>query len=282
LRLQRVEVGSPDVTPALTARRIDVELSLAALMRGQWRATVLHLDAPNISVLRDSAGGVAGPALAFREMTIDRVVVTDGSVSLIDTASGASALLEKWSFDGEVRAPVGPIRGEGAFVTDGQSFRYRLATNRGAGEATKLHLGIDPSDRPLTIETDGILTFEGRSPRYEGNVVLARPAGLALPSGRTTPRDPGRSAGRRRVDSAVALFEQIDVQYGPDERAIRLNGTAELKFGTHARLNGVLSARQIDLDRALAAKESASRLPIAVLRSWTPSLGDLVRLPVPL
>ena len=268
--------------PVLGARGVDAELSLAALMRGQWRATVLRIDAPHVVVERDSAGAVSGPAIALSEVTIDRVVVTDGSVSLVDTGSGTSALLDKVSFDGEVRAPIGPIRGAGAFVADGQSFRYRLATSHGVGDGTKLRLGIDPSDRPLTIETDGTLTFEGPAPHYEGNIVLARPAGLALSSGKTLASDPWRIDSKLKIDSAVALFEQVDVQYGPDERAIRLAGTAELKFGTHARLNGILSARQIDLDRALAATDSAGRLPIAVLRSWTQSLGDLLRPPVPL
>jgi len=117
VRLQGINVGPADATPALGAREIDAELSLASLMRGELRATVVRIDAPYVSVERDRDGHVSGPAVvAGGEVTIDRIVVSDGRVSLADTSSGAKAVLDNVSFKGEIRAPVGPIRGAGAFV----------------------------------------------------------------------------------------------------------------------------------------------------------------------
>ena len=63
---------------------------------------------------------------------------------------------------------------------------------------------------------------------------------------------PWRASAKVKAAPQQALFEQLEYQYGPDERAIRLNGTAELRFGKNPRFDGVLSARQVDLDRALA------------------------------
>lgn len=280
IRLQEIEVGPPADKPALGARGLDAELSLAALMRGEWRATVLRINAPHATLERDGAGRVLGPSFGAGDMTIDRVVVNEGRLSLADAGSGAQAVLDKLSFNGEIRG-VGPIRGEGSFVAEGQSFSYRIATSRSAGEGIKLRLGIDPSDRPLTIETEGTLTLENDAPRYDGSLALARPAGLVLSSGKTITSEPWRIDAKLKIDSAVALFEQVEIQYGPDERAIRLAGTAELKLSANARLNGVLSARQVDLDRALAVTGMAGRLPIASLRRWMESIGDLPRPPLP-
>ncbi|MFZ0115047.1 MAG: AsmA family protein [Xanthobacteraceae bacterium] len=283
VRLQGINVGPADATPALGAREIDAELSLASLMRGELRATVVRIDAPYVSVERDRDGRVSGPAVvAGGEVTIDRIAVSDGRVSLADTSSGAKAVLDNVSFKGEIRAPVGPIRGAGAFVIEGQSFNYRIATSRGATDGAKLSLAIDPSDRPLTIETEGVLTFADDMPHYDGSLVLTRPAGLALSSGKTITSDPWRIESKLKIDTALALFEQVDFQYGPDERAVRLTGTAELKFGAGARLNSVLSARQIDLDRALAATDTASRHPLAALRHWSQTLDDILHPPMPL
>src|SRR5262249_22793551 len=69
--------------------------------------------------------------------------------------------------------------------------------------------------------------------------------------------------------------------YGPDERAVHLTGTADLQFGARARINAVLTARQIDLDRALVVTDPAARRPVATLRGLLETLGS-VRLPLPL
>jgi uncharacterized protein involved in outer membrane biogenesis len=283
VRVQGINVGPADAAPALGARGLDAELSLASLLRGELRATVVRIDGPYVAVERDRDGRVSGPAIvAAGDVTIDRIAVSDGRVSLDDASSGAKAVLENVSFKGEVRAPVGPIRGAGAFVVEGQSFNYRIATSRSAGDGAKLSLAIDPADRPLTIETEGMLTLADDTPRFDGNLVLTRPAGLALSSGKTVASDPWRIESKLKIDPTVALFEQVDFQYGPDERAVRLTGTAELKFGAGARLNSVLSARQIDLDRALAATDAASRHPLAALQRWTQTLDEILHPPMPL
>jgi len=78
------------------------------------------------------------------------------------------------------------------------------------------------------------------------------------------------------------VFEQIDMQYGPDERALKLSGAAELKFGMQPRLDAVLSARQLDLDRFIALPEETRRLPLVAIQAAADTLEEalLPRLPV--
>ena len=70
--------------------------------------------------------------------------------------------------------------------------------------------------------------------------------------------EPWRPAARVKASAASALFEQIEFQYGPEERALKLGGTAELKFGARPRLDGVLSGGQLDIDRLVALAGAAA------------------------
>ena len=216
-------------------------------------------------------------------IAIDRLAVADGRVALEDAASGARVVLDKLAFAGEVRSQTGQVKGDGTFAVAGQAFRYQIATGR-RDVGTRLRLNVEPADRPLAFETEGTLTFENDSPKFEGTASLARPAGVVLASGKTVASEPWRISGRVRADAGTALFEQVEAQYGPDERRIRLGGTAEFKFGARPRFDGVLSARQIDLDRAIAAAGAASRgrLPLLALADLLDLAGDIGRPPFPI
>src|SRR5262249_23215515 len=83
------------------------------------------------------------------------------------------------------------------------------------------------------------------------------------------------------ASGAGALAEQIEVQYGPDDRAIKLAGTAKISFGRSPRLDAVLSAIQVDLDRALNLPEPARRLPVMALRAFAERFSRSLRLQIP-
>jgi large subunit ribosomal protein L24 len=76
-------------------------------------------------------------------------------------------------------------------------------------------------------------------------------------------------------------LEQIELQYGPDDRAIKLRGDARMSFGRQPRLDGVLSSIQIDLDRLLGLPDAGRRHPLAVIKALTDAFADAPPLPVP-
>jgi large subunit ribosomal protein L24 len=63
-----------------------------------------------------------------------------------------------------------------------------------------------------------------------------------------------------------------------------LNGTAELAFGAHPHFEGVLSARQIDLDKLAgqSGAEAAGAPPAATIRRLMASAGAAFRPPFPI
>ena len=71
----------------------------------------------------------------------------------------------------------------------------------------------------------------------------------------------------RKASPASALFEQIEFQYGAEERALKLGGTADLKFGERPRLDGILSGGQLDIDRLVASPALLRRAPLPAIRA---------------
>ena len=123
--------------------------------------------------------------------------------------------------------------------------------------------------------------LEDNSPRFDGTLTLSRPVAVAGASGRGIVATPWRASAKVKASPANALFEQLEYQYGPEARAIKLTGTAEMRFGKEPRFDSVLSARQVDLDRALALPEATGRLPLSALKAFIEPLASSYRPPFP-
>jgi len=286
ISLRGIEVGPPGQASTLRAQSLDVELALGPLARGQWRAAALHLGQPEFTLSLDRTGRLASAPVSLAvdpdRLSIDRLVVENGRITLRYAASGTSAVLDQIWFNGDVRSLIGPAKGEGAFVNAGQLYGYSLTVSRrGDDGGTKVRLTIEPADRPLAIETDGTLWVDNGAPRFEGTATLARPVGIALAGGQKLVSVPWHLSSHVKANASSALLEQLEFQYGSEERGIKLTGTADLQFGARPRFDGVLSARQVDLDRSFSQADGTSRLPLATLRSFATSLGDAVRPPIP-
>jgi large subunit ribosomal protein L24 len=273
LTLHDLTVGDGD--GAIRVRSLDVEFALGSLMRGEWRATEMQLAGPQVSLGLDASGHVHAPSLAvsFRpdELSINRLRIEDGTITLTNGGNDGSVTLGRVSFNGEVRSLVGPMKGEGSVTVAGKRYPYRLTTNRlGDDGSMRVRVNVDPADYPLSIEADGALAFGAREPSFDGTVNLSRPVGIA---GRNAaePADaltqPWRIGGRVKATGKSALMENVEFQYGSEEQGFKLSGVADLKFGRDPRFQGVLSGRQIDVDRVVSGGTSQS--PVAVMRKLT-------------
>ncbi len=285
IALGRVEIGSP-TQPQAKVREVYAELALGSLMRGSVRASELRIVGPEVSLGVTANGRVEFPTLRVGfdpdQFLIDKVAIEDGRLAFADAASGTTISLQGLWFNGELRSLLGPAKGEGGFISAGERYGYRLAAGRlGEDGSVKLRLGLDPADRPLAIEADGALRLEDSSPRFDGTLTLSRLAATGGASGRGTVGVPWRATAKVKAAPTQALFEQIEYTYGPEERALRLTGTAEFRFGKTPRFDSVLSARQADLDRALALPDGSSRLPLAVLKAFIEPFASSYRPPFP-
>ena len=287
LMLQGVEFGRPNEGSKVRARALRIEFALGALVRGAWRIADARLEGPELTAGLDPTGHLSWPVpkLGFdlEGVAIERLNIEDGRAVLVDAASNSRLVLDKMEFHGELRSLAGPVKGDGSFVVAGQHYPYSVSTSRIADDGgVKVRLAVNPVDLPLTAEADLTILIERGTPRFEGSIQVARavgraPAGapsLIINSWRVTSRVKGRQPRRRVLD-------QIELQYGPDDRAIKLKGNANLTFGRQPEVNGVLSSPQIDLDRVLGLPEATRRRPLVAIKTLAESFISASRLPIP-
>jgi hypothetical protein len=180
--LQGVEFGRRDEASKVRARALRIEFALGALVRGEWRIAEARLEGPEFSAGLDQAGRVAWPVpkLGFdlEGVSIERLQIEDGRAVLAAAASDSRMVLEKVSFNGELRTLVGPIKGEGSFVLAGQRYPYRLSASRISEDGgMKLRLALAPVDSPLTADADVTVWIDRATPRFDGSVQFTRPVG---------------------------------------------------------------------------------------------------------
>ncbi|HKS21016.1 MAG TPA: AsmA-like C-terminal region-containing protein [Bradyrhizobium sp.] len=279
LQLGSVVVGGANDLGKVRADKLDVEFSLGSLMRGEWRATELTINGMALDLGLDAKGRIDWPASTgtfnFATLAIDRLNLT-GRVALHDAASRGTLELNDIAFSGDVRSLAGSIRGDGNFLLSGTRYPFRVSSGQTQdGNGTRVHLNIDPGQRALSADLDGLLNFEQRAPRFEGTVTLAAPAATKTGDAAAIP---WRVTVKVKADHMAARLDQIEMSAGPEERALKLSGAGEVSFGASPLLRGSLSARQLDADR-FAAKDNASE-PVRVLPAMRGLLSGMPAPPI--
>lgn len=280
LRLRQVTFGGNNDLGRLRADKLDVEFSLGSLMRGEWRATELSVGGMAVDLGLDARGRVDLPSIAsgtfnLASLAIERLNLT-GRIALHDAASRSTLELNDIAFSGDVRSLAGSVRGDGSFSAAGVRYPFRVSSGPSAdGSATRLHLNIDPGERAILADLEGVLAFDNRQPKFDGALTLAVPA--IKKAGEAGPT-PWKLATRLKADPAGAKFEQIDASFGTEDAALKLGGVGDLRFGASPLLRAVLSARQVDADR-LTAKDDAD--PQRVLPALRAGLAAIPQVPIP-
>ena len=280
LRLRSVTFGGNNDLGRLRAEKLDVEFSLSSLMRGEWRATELTVGGMAVDLGLDARGRVDLPSTAsgtfnLASLAIERLNLT-GRIALHDAASRSTLELNDIAFSGDVRSLAGSVRGDGNFTAAGVRYPFRISSGPSAdGSATRLHLNIDPGERAILADLEGVLAFDNRLPKFDGALTLAVPA--TRKAGEAGPT-PWKLTAKLKADPAGAKFEQIDASFGPEDGALKLGGVGDLRFGASPLLRAVLSARQVDADK-LVARDDAE--PLRILPALRAGLAAIPQAPIP-
>ncbi len=285
LRLRSVTVGGANDLGKIRADKLDVEFSLGSLMRGEWRADELTINGMSVDLGLDRKGRVELPASTGKfnlgSLSIDRLNLT-GRVALHDAASRGTLELNDIAFSGDVRSLAGSLRGDGNFTLSGVRYPFRISSSQSVdGNGTRVHLNIDPAARPLSVDLDGVLSFEARAPRFDGALLLAVPSGLKAEG--DAPITPWKISAKVKADPATAKLDQLDVSYGAEERALRASGLGDIRFGASPLLHAVLSARQVDADRFAAKdnKNNSASEPQRVVPGLRTLMAGIPQAPIP-
>jgi large subunit ribosomal protein L24 len=262
-----------------------MEFSLGTLMRGEFRANQVTLDRPEVRVGLDKSGALQMPGLAFGfdpdRLAIERLTINDGQLLLTDAASDARLAVQRLNVSGEVGSLIGPFKVEGTFTVDGERYAYRFSgSRRGDDGGMKVRLAIDPAERALAFESDGMVWIDGGSPRFEGGATLSRVVGATAPGGPVILNDPWKVSGRIKATATDVRVDRMEMLYGPEARLIRLNGSAAMKLGRDPRIAGTITARQIDFDRVLPSAEQRQS-PFETIKRLVDELAEAPAPPLP-
>jgi large subunit ribosomal protein L24 len=282
LRLRSVTFGGSNDLGKLRADKLDVEFSLGSLMRGEWRATELTVSGMAADLGLDARGRVDLPSTTsgtfnLASLAIERLNLT-GRIALHDAASRSTLELNDVAFSGDVRSLAGAVRGDGKFTVMGERYPFRVSSGPSAdGSATRIHVNIDPGDRLLSADLDGVLAFDGRVPRFDGAITLATPP--SRDKAAETAPTPWKVAARVKADPAGAKFDQVEASLGAEETALKVSGLGDLRFGASPLLRAALSARQVDADK-LAGRDNNGE-PMRILPALRAALAAIPQAPIP-
>jgi len=261
----------------IEAKSLRLAVGVFSLLAGRLDVSELKLVEPRIALevtadgranydfsppasRQPSAAGAAPPKAAGEgyRITAERVVVENGTVSLIDARAKREIRLEQIALTASLQGLPAPATLNGTMVANGVrlALEVNLATPDGARQPVEAVLKLDDGDLRLT----GAIEDLAKAPRYVGSVKLAAAdfAGfvtrLARATGTPPPELPPALArkvayeGGLDASAAAIVARDFKLGFGEDSGA----GSLSVALSP-LKIDGKLNFTRLDLDKWMAA-----------------------------
>lgn len=285
LSLSDVSIGDPYGTTRLQVARIDGDVSLGGLLRGDVDLSNVVVRDPALSVTADDEGAIAPLSKYAVSLgaAVENFEVSGGSLHYVNKVDGQDIGLSGINLVGESGSVLGPYKAEGGIKIAGVPHTVKIAT--GVAEKGSLHLRVTavPADKPVTLDLDGQVKLQGGKPTFLGLTTLQRPAYAARSAGEggdsgaaASDQIPWSISGPVTATPAGFVSDKMAIQLGPDERAVKLTGSLNLAFGSTPVLEANLSGKQLELDRFVGIGPDKRQPPATVLTKLVGTVPALV------
>lgn len=252
--------------PSAKIQRFEMRLDLTPLLKGEMRISDMRIERPSAHVIVTRTGalalGSAAPEGAARRdlsaASLDKAEIVDGRIVVTDERNGDELVVERINGNVSAASLSGPSKAEGGAEARGQAVSFRIATGRANPDGSfALKAQVTPAADPIVVSLDATANLgrAGTAPRASGTLVVNRVGDVEgkVDRGDTGPL-PWRVEAKFTADPGRIKVDQLGLTIGPEERAYALNGTAAVDLGVKPQFEAALSAKQIDLDRALAGR----------------------------
>ena len=285
LILDQTVIGEDDGPIKTGIRHLDLELSVAPLLHGEFDIIEARLEEPTVRVTlqRDRTLPTLPDAPALRaDVRFERIVMVDGTLAIADPSSGHTFVADHLDMTAEAPSLAGPFKGSGIAGNSATRTKFRFATSVSENGKTRARLVIDETRGHAGLDLDGAValtdagqtnvrqTFAGTA-SLTGHVWDANAAPLAW-----------KLSGPFKADPQKARMEGGELRIGGEDSSLALQATAEGDFGAMPTLHLDLAAKQIDIDRLSGAPVDAQKPPPPKLPTLAQIRGTLVALTPPI
>lgn len=262
--------------PAMTVETFSMDAELAPFLRGEFFIYDMRLVRPR-AVIDVAADGTVDwamrPSAPFdaRQISIEKLTITDGQVTLSHAASGRDHVLSAIYADVSAKSLAGPWRVDGSLKIDGM--HTQLSASTGSVDPTgqmRLRLRAAPSNYGFVVESDGNVAMDKGRGLYSGGFsVTETRSGIQVAGDATKakvgarPAEPGfRLKGKFALDHAKLGVEEFRFETGPLDDPYTADGTASIDLGSAPNFSIVANGAQVRFDEAVGGEETGAGLTI--------------------
>nr|WP_281261782.1 AsmA family protein [Breoghania corrubedonensis] len=285
-----VRVGEAE-DPLMVVSRFKVRVELPPLLTGKIQVVDMELDKPQLNVSLDESGRIdwltahvpaSGSSLDPDDVQLEDVQVTDGSVRVVDARTGRTYRADDINLQVSARSLEGPFKADGSATIAGLRQSVRIATGRQGVDGIRIKADIQPTDIMATLQTDGVLSQKTGKPVYAGSYAVESVVQVDAGAGAQDTLEPQaklwRSEGTFSLDPGSLEVDKGSFRYGPEDRAVRIEGEGRVAFGARPRFTARLAAKQIDLDRLFGA---GPQDPVSIENGAGAVMAGIKSLPLP-
>jgi hypothetical protein len=266
--------GADPSQPAMTVDKFSMDAELAPFLRGEVLIFDMRLDHPHVSVTVEEDGTVdlasRAPALFDpRQVTLEKVAVKDGEITVHHRAGGRTYELSHIDADISATSLAGPWRFDGTLQADGEPVTLSLSTGRVDEDGhMRLRMRADPRDYPIALQTDGDVGLDKGVALYNGdfhldirNAEAKEQAGDSDDAGsgvtfKPKPPAPYRLTGDFRFDDKRLSVEKFRFETGPADDPYTAEGSAFLDIGRAPGFGITANGSQVRFDDALGSGDA--------------------------
>ena len=273
---------------AVTVETFSMDAELAPFMRGDIHIFDMRLVRPRVFVDLADDGALdwavrPSVPVGASHISLEKLTVTEGQVSLRHAASGRTHRLTEINADISARALTGPWRMDGSLRLDGMKTALSVSTGQTDGEGgMRLRVQARPERHALFLESDGNARIEDGRARYAGMFRLNAPVAADPTPAPGGSREPPayRLTGTFGLDHERLAVEAFRFETGAAEDPYVAEGTASFDLGAEPRFLIRADGAQIRFDDA--AGEAAGRFDLRQrLAALHEALIDAPRVAIP-
>lgn len=240
---------------AMTVEEFSMDAELAPFLSGELLIFDMRLVRPRANLEIGPTGRIdwaVRPSSPFdpRQVTLEKVTITDGRVTVHQRASGRVVTLDNIDVELSARTLAGPWRVNGSLAVEGIPLNLSASTGtRGGDGAMRVRLRAEPHAYPLALETDGEARVVDGAGRYAGTFRLRTVAETAEGEDKTA--DPGnRISGSFSLDHQRLAVDEFRFETGPVDDPYRAEGQAMVELGSEPSFSITADGAQIRLGEA--------------------------------